>query len=150
MPAMQELPHQLLEPMNALHPNLEETTPPVADREEEPAPLCDVGADGSDPPPKVHVGSYREEDMIDALRLLCPTLGTDKAEPKVVMLDWFAAHRSPEVIAFLKSEGYVVLFLGGGCTPAMQIKDTDLHAESHPINGRKTAVSELEMLLFDN
>ncbi len=89
-------------------------------------------------PPWLHlqvqeVGSYREEDMIDALRLLCPTLGTDKAESKVVMLDWFAAHRSPEVIAFLKSQGYVVLFIGGGCTPVAQINDTHLHAS---LNGR--------------
>ena len=58
-------------------------------------------------PPWLHlqvqeVGSYREEDMIDALRILCPTLGNDTAESKVVMLDWFAAHRTPEVIAFIE------------------------------------------------
>ena len=133
MPAMRELLHQRLKPMKAPHPNLEETTPPVAGREEEPAPLCVVGADEGDPPPKVHIGSYRDEHMIDALRLLCPTLGTDNAESQVVMLDWFAAHRSPEVIAFLRSQGYVVLFIGCGCTPVMQINDTHLHAS---LNGR--------------
>ena len=76
-------------------------------------------------PPWLHlqvqeVGSYREEDMIDALRILCPTLGKDTAESKVVMLDWFAAHRTPEVIAFIESRGYIVLFHGGGCTPFTQ------------------------------
>ena len=97
--------------------------------ESAPSPLCAVGVDESDPPPKVHVGSYREEAMIDTLPLrICPTLGIDKAESKVVMLDRFAAHRSPEVIAFLKSQGYVVRFLGGGCTPVMQLSDTHLHA----------------------
>ena len=84
-------------------------------------------------PPWLHlqvqeVGSYREEDMIDALRILCPTLGNDTAESKVVMLDWFAAHRTPEVIEFIESRGYIVLFHGGGCTPFTQINDTHLHA----------------------
>ena len=84
-------------------------------------------------PPWLHlqmqeVGSYREEDMIDALRILCPTLGNDTAESKVVMLDCFAAHRTPEVIAFIESRGYIVLFHGGGCTPFTRINDTHLHA----------------------
>ena len=86
----------------------------------------------TDIPPWLHIqvqefGSYREEDMIEALRILLP-VARHTYESKVVLLDWFAAHRTPVVIAFIENRGHVVLFHGGGCTPFTQINDTHLHA----------------------
>ena len=72
-------------------------------------------------------GSYREDDVIDALRILLPEC-TDPTQSKIVMLDWFAAHRTTEVISFIEGRGHIVLFHGGGCTPFTQVNDTHLHA----------------------
>ena len=72
-------------------------------------------------------GSYREDDVIDALRILLPEC-TDSTQSKIVMLDWFAAHRTTEVISFIEGRGHIVLFHGGGCTPFTQVNDTHLHA----------------------
>lgn len=83
-------------------------------------------------PPWLHVqvqvcGSYREEDVIDALKIILP-VARCTTESQVVLLDWFSAHRSDNVISFIESLGHVVLFHGGGCTPFTQINDTHLHA----------------------
>lgn len=72
-------------------------------------------------------GSYREDDVIDALRILLPEC-TDSTQSKIVMLDWFTAHRTTEVISFIEGRGHLVLFHGGGCTPFTQVNDTHLHA----------------------
>ena len=85
-----------------------------------------------DLPPWVHIqvqecGSYREEDVIDALRIFLPVAGSTR-ESMVVLLDWFSAHRTEAVIAFIESRGHVALFHGGGCTAFTQINDTHLHA----------------------
>ena len=73
------------------------------------------------------LGSYREEDVIDALRKVLPIAATTE-ESMVVLLDWFAAHRCETVIAFIEGRGHIVLFHGGGCTPFTQVNDTHLHA----------------------
>jgi hypothetical protein len=72
-------------------------------------------------------GSYREEDVIEALRKLLP-VATSTRESMVVILDWFSAHRTPAVIEFVEGRGHVLLWHGGGCTPFTQINDTHLHA----------------------
>ena len=72
-------------------------------------------------------GSYREEDVIEALRKVLP-VATSSEMSMIVLLDWFSAHRTEKVIAFIESLGHVVLFHGGGCTPFTQINDTHLHA----------------------
>ena len=72
-------------------------------------------------------GSYREDDVVDALRIWLPEC-TDSTQSKIVMLDWFAAHRTTKVISFIEQRGHIVLFHGGGCTPFTQVNDTHLHA----------------------
>ena len=72
-------------------------------------------------------GSYREEDVIEALRKLLPVAASTR-ESKVIILDWFSAHRTPAVIAFVEGRGHVILWHGGGCTPFTQHSDTHVHA----------------------
>jgi len=73
------------------------------------------------------MGSYREEDVIEALREILPVAASTE-DSIIVILDWFSAHRTDKVIAFIQNRGHVVLFHGGGCTPFTQINDTHLHA----------------------
>ena len=72
-------------------------------------------------------GSYREEDVIEALAKVLP-ICTATSESMVVLLDWYSAHRSERVVDFIEGRGHVVLFHGGGCTPFTQVNDTHLHA----------------------
>ena len=46
----------------------------------------------------------------------------------IVMLDWYAGHRTPEIAAFIAELGHVLLLHGGGTTPYEQVNDTHLHA----------------------
>ena len=73
------------------------------------------------------MGSYREEDVIEALRKVLPVAASTR-ESCIVLLDWFSAHRTKDVMDFISSRGHVVLYHGGGCTPFDQINDTHLHA----------------------
>ena len=72
-------------------------------------------------------GSYREQDVIDALHVLLPQ-ATDASQSIIVILDWYAGHRTENVMEFIHSRGHLVIFHGGGCTPFTQINDTHLHA----------------------
>ena len=87
---------------------------------------------GVDLPPWLHLqvqecGSYRDEDVIESLQKILP-VATSTEQSTVVLLDWYAAHRSPDVIDFIEKRGHIVLFHGGGCTPFTQVNDTHLHA----------------------
>jgi hypothetical protein len=72
-------------------------------------------------------GSYREVDVIEALKHLLPPAKSTK-ESMIVILDWFSAHRCDAVVNFIEGHGHIVLFHGGGCTPFTQVNDTHLHA----------------------
>jgi len=72
-------------------------------------------------------GSYRSQDMVEALDFLLPT-ANDSTESVVVLLDWYSGHLTEEVAALVRSKGHVIVFHGGGCTPFTQINDTHLHA----------------------
>lgn len=71
-------------------------------------------------------GSYRSEDMVEALDWLLPT-ANDTSESIVVMLDWYSGHRTEEVLDLILKKGHVVLFHGGGTTPYTQVNDTHFH-----------------------
>jgi len=72
-------------------------------------------------------GSYRSQDMVEALDFLLPSANVS-TESIVVMLDWYSGHLTDEVAALVRSKGHVIVFHGGGCTPFTQINDTHLHA----------------------
>ena len=84
-------------------------------------------------PPWLHtqvqqLGSYREEDVLDALHTLLPA-ARDSTESMVVLLDYFSAHLTHDVQQFIAERGHVVLYHGGGTTAFTQINDTHLHAQ---------------------
>ena len=60
-------------------------------------------------------GSYRRENVVDALRWGLPQAATSE-DSIVVLLDWFSAHLSPEVLDCLRQLGHVPLYHGGGVT----------------------------------
>ena len=61
-------------------------------------------------------GSYREQDVIDALHVLLPQ-ATDASQSIIVILDWYAGHRTENVMEFIHIRGHLVIYHGGGCTP---------------------------------
>jgi len=82
-------------------------------------------------PPWLHLqvqefGSYREEDMLEALSRILPVAGST-TESMIILLDWYSAHRTDAVIQLIEERGHLVLWHGGGCTPFTQINDTHLH-----------------------
>ena len=95
-------------------------------------------------------GSYREEDVIEALEKVLPVC-TETRESSVLLLDWYSAHRSEKVVNFIEERGHVVLFHGGGCTPFTQVNDTHLHAllqkylvqlENHVLHAQRADMHE--------
>ena len=72
-------------------------------------------------------GSYRSEDMVEALDWMLPQARSQE-ESIIVLLDWFSGHLTDEVADLVRSKGHVLLFHGGGTTPFTQINDTHLHA----------------------
>ena len=72
-------------------------------------------------------GSYRSEDMVEALDWMLPVASSPE-ESIIVLLDWFSGHLTEEVEELIRSKGHVLLFHGGGITPFTQINDTHLHA----------------------
>ena len=73
------------------------------------------------------MGSYRSEDMVEALEWMLPD-AADSSESIVVTLDWYAGHRTEEVLSIITRKGHVLIFHGGGTTPFAQVNDTHLHA----------------------
>ena len=72
-------------------------------------------------------GSYRSEDMYDLLGHNLKQV-EDPSEACVVLLDWYAGHRTPEIADLIASRGHVLLLHGGGTTAYEQVNDTHLHA----------------------
>ena len=73
-------------------------------------------------------GSYRAADCVEAIEWILPD-AQDSSESVVVLLDWFSAHRSDEVLECVERKGHVLVFHGGGVTPFIQVNDTHLHAQ---------------------
>lgn len=72
-------------------------------------------------------GSYRAEDVVDALEWSLPAARAPE-ESMIIMLDWFAAHLSASVAEVVRRKGHILLLHGGGVTGAEQVNDTHLHA----------------------
>jgi len=83
-------------------------------------------------------GSYREHDIISWLR--------KHLEPwregrhwRIILLDDYSAHKTPNVWNLCWSCGYVRIVHGGGCTPIAQTPDTDLNEHARRNYGAKEA-----------
>jgi hypothetical protein len=72
------------------------------------------------------LGSYRSENMIEALEKVLP-IATRAEDSRIVELDTFVAHHTEEVIDIIEGRGHIVLHHGGGRTAYTQINDTHLH-----------------------
>ena len=72
-------------------------------------------------------GSYRSEDVVEALDFMLPD-AKSPSESIVVLLDWYSGHRTDEVAELVRRKGHVLLFHGGGTTAFSQVNDTHLHA----------------------
>ena len=71
-------------------------------------------------------GSYRLTQVLEFLEWALPTSSV-LGFIVVVVLDWFAAHLDKAVDELVHSLGHVVLRIGGGLTPAVQVNDTHAH-----------------------
>ena len=94
-------------------------------------PRIEAGLDYN--PPWFHLqvqknGSYRADDMVELFRKTMHRADRDE-DSCVYALDWFAAHRHPDVIAEIEAAGHIVLYHGGGTTGHEQVNDTHLHAQ---------------------
>ena len=67
-------------------------------------------------------GSYRSEDMVEALEWMLP-VARSPDESIIVLLDWFSGHLTEEVREVIQRKGHVLLHHGGGTTPFTQIND---------------------------
>ena len=72
-------------------------------------------------------GSYRAEDMLELLTKYLPA-AEYKEQSRVILLDWFSAHRDERIADLIRSRGHVLLLHGGGTTAYEQVTDTHLHA----------------------
>ena len=73
-------------------------------------------------------GSYRSSDMVELLEKTLPQVDPKGPDSAIVMLDWYAGHRTAEIEALIVSRGHMLLLHGGGTTPFEQVNDTHLHA----------------------
>ena len=100
----------------------------------------------ADTPKWMHVqtqtaGSYRSGNMVDLLRRTLPKTDADM-ESAIVLLDWYAGHRTAEIADLIAELGHVLLLHGGGTTPYEQVNDTHLHARM------KNNMSTAEIAVF--
>ena len=51
-------------------------------------------------------GSYRADDMVEALDWMLPKAITPE-DCMVLLLDWYSGHRAPEVEALVRAKGHV-------------------------------------------
>ena len=74
--------------------------------------------------------------MKDLLDKTLPQASSQE-ESIVVILNWYSAHRTPEVADPIKGKGHLVLFHGGGTTGYTQINDTHTYMLSSKAFCRK-------------
>ena len=71
-------------------------------------------------------GSYRLSQVLAFLKWAVPS-APERGKPVCVVLDWFSPHLDKEVDALVHEQGNVVLRIGGGLTPTVQVPDTHAH-----------------------
>ena len=66
--------------------------------------------------------------MVELLEKTLPAVDPSSSDSAIVMLDWYAGHRTAEIATLIMRLGHVLLLHGGGTTPFEQVNDTHLHA----------------------
>ena len=72
-------------------------------------------------------GSYRSEDVVEALGWTIPNASSSQGNV-IVILDWYSGHITEEVAGLARGKGHVLILHGGCCTLFTQVNDTHLHA----------------------
>ena len=75
-------------------------------------------------------GSYNYEVTMRYLEQHVPVRTKEREEKRdyrIMYLDDFAAHKTEEVTKFLRSRGFLPMFIGGGSTSTLCALDTDFH-----------------------
>ena len=71
-------------------------------------------------------GSYKLDDILEFLEKHLEPWGEGRRW-KILLCDAFRPHLCKEVQDLCWSRGYLVVYIGGGCTGAQQVNDTHLH-----------------------
>lgn len=71
-------------------------------------------------------GSYKLHHVLEFLEWAVQP-ASELGRSICVVLDWFAPHLHASVDTLLHSMGHIVLRIGGGLTPAVQVEDTHAH-----------------------
>ena len=72
-------------------------------------------------------GSYDTNDIVDYLHRALPEWGPGRRW-RILLLDDFSAHKNDRITRLCWDRGYLPVYIGGGCTGALQPLDTHLHA----------------------
>ena len=72
-------------------------------------------------------GSYNTDDIMAYLEKALPPWETGRGW-RILLVDAFSAHLDECVARFAWGRGYMVVYIGGGCTGAIQVLDTHLHS----------------------
>ena len=70
--------------------------------------------------------SYDKADVLDYLKRHLLPWGP-KRKWRILLADAFRPHLCDEVRELCWKRGYLMTYIGGGCTPALQVNDTHLH-----------------------
>ena len=71
-------------------------------------------------------GSYDTNDIVRYLSRHLPAWGPERRW-RILLLDFFFAHKGERIQRLCWERGYLLVFIGGGCTGALQPVDTHLH-----------------------
>ena len=72
-------------------------------------------------------GSYDTNDILAYLRRALPEWGPGRRW-RILLLDAFTGHNGERIQRLSWERGYLLVYIGGGCTGALQPLDTHLHA----------------------
>ena len=72
-------------------------------------------------------GSYDTHDILEYLRRSLPEWGSGRRW-RILLLDAFTGHNDERIARLCWDRGYLCVYIGGGCTGALQPLDTHLHA----------------------
>jgi hypothetical protein len=76
-------------------------------------------------------GSYDTNDIVDYLQRALPEWGPGRRW-RILLLDDFSAHKNDRITRLCWDRGYLPVYIGGGCTGALQPLDTHALPEPRP------------------
>ena len=90
-------------------------------------------------------GSYNTEDIMAYLEKALPSWETGRGW-RILLVDAFSAHLDECVARLAWDRGYMVVYIGGGCTGAIQVLDTHLHGRFSALFQEQEMTALLEIM----